>query len=174
MCHFQGVCSRKLIYSDKTGVVAGNMRDHGVALAAHVHACYVAQPQERRSAGVACTDYDVAEFFGACQAAAGSKCELEWIVAGCGRCACRYGHVLACDGIHYVGSGDVADAHQVGIEPYAHAVVAGAESVDSSYSVDARKFVDDIEFGIVGQVQRVVDFGPVGFEGYEKYDVGRA
>jgi hypothetical protein len=65
-------------------------------------------------------------------------------------------HVLLADGAHDVGRGQLPRRQLVGIEPDAHAVLAGAEDLHAADTRNARQLVLHLQVREVRQVQHVI------------------
>ncbi len=172
--NLQGVGSRNLAYAYQPGLAAGNIGNHGIGLTAEFDPCHIAEPQHTAVASGA--QYYVAELGGVGKAPARCQGELERLprrIRRRPRRAGRHFGILALYGGHDIGRRYSAHAHQLRVEPHAHAVLSRAESLHIAYAVDSRKLVDNIQLGIVGKVQTVGRLRVARFHGYEKYHVRR-
>src|SRR5262249_30003872 len=101
---------------------------------------------------------DVGELFRLDEPAERAEGVLKILPARHGRLADLAGgdlHVLLAQNADDVGGGQVARGELVGVEPDAHAVVAAAEDEDIADAVEAGEAVEELDGGVVAQVQLV-------------------
>ena len=73
---------------------------------------------------------------------------------------CRNLHVLCLNSrIHLVGT-KVTDTHRLGVQPDTHGVIACSHDIDRSHSRYTGELVHQVQVGIIGQIQSVVDTIP--------------
>ena len=62
-------------------------------------------------------------------------------------------HILAAQRGHHIAGGQVADREFLGVQPYAHGVIARTEDRDIADAVDPGEHVFDVQRDIVGDVE---------------------
>ena len=104
-------------------------------------------------------DDDGTELIGSRQASLCRKRKLKLPVRRRRRRTYRSGrnrHILRFDSFHDIVGSESAHAHLLRIQPYPHAVLSCSERLHLTHAVDPRQLVDQIKFGIIGEIKSVV------------------
>ena len=173
LCHVEGVGARELVDADGASGLSVDGGAVGIAVRSEVDLGHVFEAEHP---GAVAADYDVAELFGRRQAPVADESVFKRCVGverGLTHRSGAHLDVLRLDGSRDVGRREVAYAHRFRIEPYAHAVVAAAEGLHAAHSLHAAERVDEVELGIIGEVEGVVALRVVGKESHEENLVAR-
>ena len=142
--------------ADADGGLAVERRLLLVALGAELEAGHIAQTQRAGGAGGA--NDDLAELFRRREAAGGDDRDGKSLAVGRRLLTEAAGGVLVvrrADGLGDVARGHAEARHLVRLQPDAHRVVAGAEHAGVANPRDALDLVDEINGGVIAEVDRI-------------------
>ena len=154
--HVEGVGARQLEDADERRRLAADAAERSVVLGAQLHAADVAESQHRAIGPRA--ENDLLELGRHRQAAAGGDGVLELLAPrrrGLADLPGRRLEVLLADRIGHVAGGESEAREPVGIQPEAHPIVPPVEHGHLSDAGHARQHVDNLERGVVAQVELV-------------------
>ena len=139
--------------------LAVDVRGLGVGLGAQLDPADVPHPNDPAAIALLGLDDDVAEFLGRAEASDDVDRVLEIQALGRGRLADltgRYVLALLLDDLAHVRRGEAERVEFLRVEPDAHRVLADAQHVDVADTGQAREFVDEIDGGVVAEIEAVV------------------
>ncbi len=130
------------------------MRNVGIGVAAELYGSDVLEMKQRSVRLGA--KYDIAKLCGCRKLSLSGECELKVHISACGGCADtsrRHLKILRLNHLHDIRRSESAHLHLVRVKPYTHAVFTAAKCSGSANTVYTREFVNNIKFGIIGQIQ---------------------